>query len=128
MSSTQWIMRKEVDGNKITAKRYKWVKPMDYSSILCYNENRREQIHIYIFTNNIGVHIYPFGGRGRYVLLFPFYLAKLVCVVNLSIPPFMFMIFLLYLDARCRARRHHLHNYKERRCTNENPYFEDDTV
>jgi len=60
---------------------------------------------------------------------FLFYLAKLVCVVNLSIPPFMFMIFLLlYLDARCRARRHHLHNYKERRCTNENPYFEDDTV
>ena len=45
---------------------------------------------------------------------FLFYLAKLVCVVNLSIPPFMFMIFLLlYLDARCRARRHHLHNYKK---------------
>ena len=117
-----------MDGKKITAKRYKWVKPMDYSSLLCYNENRREQIHIYIFTNTIGVHIYPLA-EGWVCTPFLFYLAKLVCVVNLSIPPFMFMIFLLlYLDARCRARRHHLHNYKERRCANENPYFEDDTV
>ena len=63
-------MRKEVDGNKITAKRYKWFKPMDYSSLLCYNENRREQIHIYIFTNTIGVHIYPLWRRDGYVLLF----------------------------------------------------------